>query len=264
MTYSLTMRLWCLRLNDLMLFSNFSDSLIKPLIQPLLDRVTPRWSAVAERYGLSAVPPAAGISLWIGWTGFTWLAFVGSLLFIEIGERSDLSLMEGGLGGALIGLAQWQMLRSHLPNAYRWLIASVLGWSVLTLFHIGALGWMAPATPNLLLRGLLGVIYGAYVGAGLGMAQWLAIRRQVPRAWRWVPFNSGIWGVAIAAGWLVGGCLRLASHLFVSEVLGLMVAWGAIAALSGLGIVGLLYSESPFGPPTGPPAGPPPGPFSKG
>lgn len=207
--------------------------------------MTPRWSAVAERWGLGAVPLLEGAKLWLGWTGLTWLAFVGSLLFIEVGERSDLSLLEGGLGGALIGLAQWQMLRGHLLDAYRWLLASVLGWATLTLFHVGALGWMAPATPNLLLRGLLGLIYGGYVGAGLGMAQWLAIRRQVSQAWRWVPLSSGAWAIAIASGWLIGGYLRAVSHLFISEVLGLVIAWGAIAALSGLGIVGLLYQKNP-------------------
>ncbi|MGB5916950.1 MAG: hypothetical protein WBG63_18945, partial [Phormidesmis sp.] len=246
-----------------MSFSNFSDPLLKPLIQLVIDKVSPCWAAVSKRWGLHAVslgalsPGAVSsgavlsverVTLWLGWTGFTWLAFIGSLLFIEIGERSDLSLMEGSLGGALVGLAQWQMLRSHLPNAHRWLVASVLGWGALTLFHIGALGWMAPATLNLPLRILLGLVYGSYVGAGLGVAQWLAIRRQVPRAWRWVPLSSGVWAVAIAAGWLVGGCLRLVSHLFISEVLGLMVAWGAIAALSGFGIVGLLYPQSPARP----------------
>jgi len=259
-----------------MSFSNFSGPLLKPLIQLVSDKFSPCWAVVSERWGLNtvssasassgsvssgsvssgAVLPVEGMTLWVGWTGFTWLAFVGSLLFIEVGERSDLSLIEGGLGGALVGLAQWQMLRSHLPNAHRWLVASVLGWGTLTLFHIGALGWMAPATPNLLLRSLLGLGYGGYVGAGLGVAQWLAIRRQVSQAWQWVPLSSGVWAVAIAAGWLVGGCLRAVSHLFISEVFGLMVAWGAIAALSGFGIVGLLYPQNPARPLLSPSSGP--------
>lgn len=219
-----------------MAFSNFSDS--------VLDRMTPRWIEFSRRWGLKSVPLVAGATVWLRWTGLTWLAFVGSLLFVEVGERSDLSLMEGVLGGALIGLAQWQILRSHLSHAHRWLIASVLGWGTLTLFHIGALGWMAPGVENLLFRSLLGLVYGAYVGAGLGVAQWLAVRKQVVQAWRWIPLNSGIWAVAIAFGWLVGGSLRAASHLFISEVFGLMVAWGAIAALSGVGIVGLIYQET--------------------
>ncbi|MEM9948295.1 MAG: hypothetical protein AAF810_19845 [Cyanobacteria bacterium P01_D01_bin.36] len=227
-----------------MSFSSFSE--------PIFNKVTPHWAALSQRWGLKPVALKEGAILLVGWTVLTWLAFVCSLLFIEVGERSDLSLLEGLLGGGLIGLAQWQMLRfscgesSATPwkSSHRWLVASVLGWGTLTLFHVGALGWMAPGSAhNLFFRSLLGLVYGGYVGAGLGIAQWLAIRKQVAGAWRWVPLSSGTWAVAIALGWLVGGCLRAVSHLFISEVVGLLVAWGAIAILSGLGIVGLMYQE---------------------
>lgn len=230
-----------------MSFSNFSHA----LLENLLDRVTHRQILVRKLCGLKAAPMAEEVTLWLGWTGLTWLAFGCSLLFVEVGERSDLSLAEGAVGGLLIGYAQWWMLRwrspstgrSHLSSAYRWLLATVFGWTALTLLPIGALGWMAPGTPNLFFRVGLGLLYGAYVGAGLGTAQWFAIRKQVVRAWRWVPLSSGVWAVAIALGWLLGGSLRAVSGLFVSEVVGLGVAWGAIAALSGIGIVGLLYQE---------------------
>ena len=218
-----------------MSFSSFSDAFIT--------RMTPQWVAFSERWGLRPVPLVEGLTVWIQWTGFTWLAFVMSLIFIEVGERSDLSLLEGLLGGALIALVQWVVLRSHLPTARRWFFATTVGWGTLMLFHIGALGWMAPGTSNLFLRSVLGLAYGAYVGMGLGIAQWFAIKRQVYRAWRWIFLNAGLWSVSIALGWLVGGALRIASRLFVSEVVGLMVAWGAIAALSGIGIAGLLYQE---------------------
>ncbi|MEL6938583.1 MAG: hypothetical protein AAFO84_05255 [Cyanobacteria bacterium J06598_1] len=215
----------------------------EPLVQPLLLRMTPYWTAFSKRWDLRPVPVIEGATLWLGWTGLTWLAFVGSLLIVEVGERSDLSLLEGVLGGGLIGLAQGWVLRSHWKKAHYWVIASILGWGTLTLLHIGALGWMAPGRQNLLARSVLGLIYGGYVGAGLGLAQWLAIRRQVNQAWRWVPLSSGIWAVAIAFGWLIGGGLRAVSNLFVSEVFGLIVAWGAIAALSGIGVIGLFYQE---------------------
>lgn len=194
-----------------------------------------------ERLKQLAFLTEPALRLWMSWTGLTWLAFVSSLLLVEVGERSDVSLVEGTIGGVLVGLAQWLALRGHLPNAARWMVATVVSWGALTLFQIGALGWMAPGTSNLFFRGVLGLLSGGYVGVGLGVGQWLAIRTQVNEAWRWVPLNGGIWAVAIALGWLIGGGLRLASNLFVSEVIGLMVAWGAIAALSGIGIVGMLY-----------------------
>ena len=146
-----------------------------------------------------------------------------------------------------MGVAQWRMLRAYWPCAYRWIVASTLGFGLLTLFQLGAPGWTAPSVPigvsasSLWFRVVMGLLYGGYVGLVLGTMQWLAMRSQIAKAWRWVPLSSGIWAVAIAFGWLIGGSLRVVSHLFVSEVVGLMVAWGAIAALSGIGIVGLLY-----------------------
>lgn len=231
-----------------MSFHRVSEHFIQHALRQLIDPLTPHWVAFSKRWGLKPVSLLEGLTLWGGWAGLTWLAFVGSLLFVEVGERSDLSLAEGVMGGALISLAQWWVLRSHLSAAHRWMMASILGWGTLTFFHIGALGWMAPGTSNLFLRSVLGIAYGAYVGLGLGIAQWFAIRRQLHRAWRWIPLNAGLWAVAIAFGWLVGGTLRSASHLFVSEVLGLMVAWGAISTLSGIGIVGLIYQAQPSKP----------------
>ncbi|MEL6815682.1 MAG: hypothetical protein AAFP03_12825 [Cyanobacteria bacterium J06598_3] len=208
--------------------------------KPVVDRITQQIVKALKRLGLNPIALLDGITLWLGWTGLTWLAFLLSLLFVEVGEKSDISLAEGLLGGLLIGLAQWQVLRPYLHQAYRWIIVSALSWGALALLHIGAIGWMAPGTPNLLIRGSVGLFYGGYVGAVIGLGQWWVIRRQVKRAWRWIALSSGIWGVAIALGWLIGGGLRAVSNLFISEVIGLMLAWGAIAALSGIGIVGMM------------------------
>jgi hypothetical protein len=205
------------------------------LIHPVAQRL--------ERWQLKPVAIIDSLTLWLRWTGLTWLAFGVSLLFIEISEKSDLSLTDGLLGGGLVGLAQWQALRPHVPNAHRWTVASALSWGAMMVLQVGAIGWMAPGTPNLILRAIFGLFYGGYVGLGLGIGQWLVLRSQLAQAWRWIPLSSGAWAVAIAFGWVTGGALRLASNLFVSEVIGLLVAWGAIAALSGIGLIGLLYPQ---------------------
>lgn len=207
--------------------------------------VVEKWSAERRSLERRAIRQRAALrgdelKLWLSWSGLTWFAFLSSLLFIEVGERVDLTLGEALIGGGLIGLAQCLVLRPYMPGAYRWLVASLVSWGALAFFHIGAVGWMAPATLNLTLRGGFGFLQGAYVGVGLGIGQWLAIRRQVTAAWRWVPLSGLIWAVAIAFGWLVGGGLRAISNLFVGEVVGLVAAWGAIASLSGLGMVLLL------------------------
>ncbi len=213
-------------------FSNFWDV--------LANRCADFLTAFCKRRGWNPVRLRAGVALWLGWSGLTWLAFLISLLFVEVGEKNDVSGLEGLVGGALIGLAQWLMLRLYVQAAYRWIVLSAFIWGALAFLNIGAIGWMAPDTPNLWLRGLFGLSHGSYVGLILGIGQWGVMRHQVVQAWRWIPLNSGIWAVAIAFGWLIGGGLRAISHLFVSEVIGLIVVWGVVAALSGLGLVGLL------------------------
>lgn len=174
----------------------------------------------------------------------TWLAFALSLLLIEIGEKSDISLADALLGGGLVGCAQWWVVRPYLHNAYRWAIATLLSWGALALLPVGAVGWIAPGTTDLWLRGLFGIAYGTCAGLILGVGQWAAMRPQIAQFWRWIPLSASTWAVAIALGWLVSGSLRATSHLFISEVIGLAVAWGAIAALSGVAIAELL-SNSP-------------------
>ncbi|MGB3299796.1 MAG: hypothetical protein WBA76_16130 [Phormidesmis sp.] len=221
-----------------MSLSNGFESVARRLARPL--------TALCKQQGLDPILVFERATLWLGWTGLTWLAFLVSLLFIEVGGRNDLSGIDGLLGGALIGSAQWLVLRGHVQRAYRWIVVSVLIWGALAFVDVGAIGWMAPDIPfdanGLFLRSRLGLFYGGYVGLILGLGQWWVMHRQMVQAWRWIPLTVGIWAVAIALGWLVGGAVRAASHLFVGEVVGLMVAWGAIAPLSGIGIVGIIYS----------------------
>ncbi|MEM6449870.1 MAG: hypothetical protein AAF703_06110 [Cyanobacteria bacterium P01_D01_bin.105] len=196
-----------------------------------------------ERGRLVPIPPGSGLILWLGWTSLTWLAFLVSLAVIEVGERGDISFVDGLLGGGLVGFAQWLMLRSHVQRSHRWIWLSALYWGALSLLHIGALGWTAPNTPSLTVRVGAGLFYGFYVGLTLGVGQWWVMRNSLIRAWRWALLSAGIWSVSMAFGWLVGGGLRSVSHLFVAEVFGLIIAWGMMAILSGIAIIGMVYQQ---------------------
>ena len=218
-----------------MAFSDFSE----PVTRRILNQLT----LLRKRWGQDSISLVEGLGLWVRWCGMTWLAFGVSLLFIEVGDRTDISVLNALAGGALVGFAQWLVIRPYVTEAYRWIGATALSWGLLALFDIGAIGWVAPSTLSFLIRALCGLMYGGYVGLVLGLGQWWIIRRQVSRAWRWIPLMAGIWAVAIAFGWLLGGMLRLASNLYVSEVMGLVVAWGAIAVLSGIAVVGILNPQ---------------------
>lgn len=209
--------------------------------------LTDSWQGACDRWNMVPVSLRDGFVLWLGWTGLTWTAFALSLTFIEIGERGDLSLLDSLMGGGLVGFAQWLMIRPHLKRAYGWIGLSVLCWGALTLLSNGltggAVGWIAPTTLNLFVRVLLGLLNGFCVGLVLGAGQWWMLRQRVEKAWRWIWLSAGIWSVAIAFGWLLGGVLRLVSNLFVAEVIGLGVAWAIVAALSGMAVVGMVYQK---------------------
>lgn len=103
-------------------------------------------------------------------TGFRvrrWL-FVNSLsvpLAVLLGFAASLSInhtltgnMFGGtIGGALIGTAQWSVLRNHFPRASLWILGCVLGWLIeVYLFNV---------SPGFLL--LTGTVTGMVSGAVL-------------------------------------------------------------------------------------------------
>ncbi|MBD1936894.1 hypothetical protein H6F73_06085 [Microcoleus sp. FACHB-68] len=175
--------------------------------------------------------------VWLQWVLLTLAGFLVSLLFIEIGERPDIGAFQGAIGGAAIGLAQWFFLRSRISHPWRWVLACVISWGLLGFSGLGALGWFAPATPQIPLRIVYGAINGEQMGLLIGLAQWLAIWKQVTAGWRWVLTSSVCWAVALAIGWTVGGLLSQATGLFLGEVVGLAVAWIVAAATTGIPLV---------------------------
>ncbi|MEQ9356079.1 hypothetical protein [Coleofasciculus chthonoplastes] len=181
-------------------------------------------------------------SFCLQWLLVTLLGFVASLFWIEIGERPDIGIIEGIIGGTIIGFAQWLVLRRHLSAAWWWIIVSFLGWGVMGLSSFGVIGWFAPRTMRLFPRLVYGVVDGATLGLILGMAQWWVLRQYVSKAWGWIFANSLYWSISLAVGWIVGGLLRRFTQMFLSEVLGLGVTWMLVAGLTGISLIRLLRS----------------------
>lgn len=175
--------------------------------------------------------------IWMQWVLLTFAGFLVSLLFIEIGEKPDIGAFQGVIGGAAIGLAQWFFLRSRISDSWRWVLACVISWGLLGFTGLGALGWFTPRTPQIPLRIVYGAINGEQMGLLIGLAQWLAIGKQVTAGWRWMLTSAICWAVALAIGWTVGGLLHQATDLFFGEVVGLAVAWMIAAATTGIALV---------------------------
>ncbi len=177
-----------------------------------------------------------GCGFWLQWVLVTIIGFLVSLYWVEVGERPDIRAVEGAIGGAVIGLAQWLVLRQRFSQAWWWVLASLVSWGLMGGSGFGAVGWVAPRTLSIPLRVAFGVVNGAIVGGLMGMAQWLVLSKQIPKAWRWILANIVAWAIGLTLGWTIGAVLRLVTGIFLGEVVGLALGWVAVAAITGVAL----------------------------
>ncbi len=126
--------------------------------------------------------------------------------------------------GAAVGTAQWLVIRGELRRVGWWMPATCLGWAlagvvagILSGFlggtvtgvgrEVGVWGFVVAAVLGILALGFLPVAF-----------QWMVLRRQVGRAWRWVLGAAGAFVVA-------------------ATVAAAVVRWGLVS------VVGLLRPE---------------------
>lgn len=177
-----------------------------------------------------------GYSVWLQWVLVTIVGFLLSLYWVEVGERADIRAVEGAVGGVLIGLAQWLVLRQQFSQAWWWVLASSVSWGLIGGSGLGALGWVAPTVMHIPIRVVYGIVNGALMGAFIGVGQWLVIRTQFKRAWRWILISTVSWALGLALGWTIGGVLRRVTGLFLGEVIGLVFVWIVVAAITGVSL----------------------------
>lgn len=180
-------------------------------------------------------------TFWWQWVFVTVVGFLVSLLWIEIGERPDIGALEGAIGGLVIGVAQWCLLRQYIFYPVRWVFINVLCWCVLGILGVGALGWVAPQTLNLGWRIFYGIFEGIKIGLVIGFGQWLVLHTEIARPWRWIVGSLIWWTVSLSIGWTFGGILRLMTDFFLGDVIGLMITWFLVAGLTGIALAQLLW-----------------------
>jgi hypothetical protein len=140
--------------------------------------------------------------LWLQWVMLTTLGWIlGGVVFPELGLL---------VGGVVLGILQWAVLRQQLRQAGWWIAASGVGW---------ALGW---AMAIILLPPELGVLAGPLIGLTVGSLQWLVLRREVRRA--------GWWLVVSPLAWTAG----------LSGLLGMLLVGTAVGVITGIALELLL------------------------
>jgi len=127
------------------------------------------------------------------------------------------------IAGFTIGVMQWFVLRDRIRNAWRWSLATGVGWAI-------GVGFVLFAIPD-----EFRIPYGIIVGATTGIAQWLILRGAV--------FFSGWWIVISIIGWFTG----------LSMIPGLLTTGTMAGLLTGIAIELLLRNPKPEISPEGDP-----------
>lgn len=122
----------------------------------------------------------------------------------------------GAYEGAIVGAAQWLVLRRRLPSvgAKRWIGATmagaVLAW-MLARIPTALADWqsvsgsVAESEPSLWMIVLLSAAAGAALGLILGAAQWIVLRGHVHHASRWIGANMLAWAAGMPLIFIAAG-----------------------------------------------------------
>jgi catechol 2,3-dioxygenase-like lactoylglutathione lyase family enzyme len=139
-----------------------------------------------------------GWRFWVLWVLATNAGFFPGL---ALGNRLSASAAEpyasaivGGSFGALVGVAQWLVLRRHIAPSHHWVTGTAIGWCVGA--GVGSL-ILTQLDPSLSPGGVIWTIcLGFFAGAVVGIPQHRVLHRFGPALSRcWVPISSLAWGV---------------------------------------------------------------------
>jgi hypothetical protein len=189
--------------------------------------------------------------------GLGTVAAVGFLMFRHVGEPANIAqaiafagafVLLGAFEGLVIGVAQWQVLRTLLPSVRGWVLASAVGamvaWAVgmvpstvASLLQQGATASASvPFEPPLVLVLALAAGLGAVAGPMLAAFQWFSLRKAVPgRAWLWFPAHAAAWALGMPVIFL-----GAQAHEFTSNPAAL-AGLVALAIFAAGGLVGAVH-----------------------
>jgi hypothetical protein len=141
-------------------------------------------------------------ALWFFWIMATTVGwFLGGLIF------SNLAFITSGFA---VGIFQWLVLQGHIAHPWRWVVATIAGWTA---------GYFA------VFFGIpqeFATLHGLVMGLTTGLAQWIVLRHEL----NW----SGWWIVFSGIGWTTG----------LTLFPGVMLTGTLVGVLTGLPLIVLL------------------------
>ena len=183
---------------------------------------------------------------------------IGAFLLLQV-ENTIGAVPAAALGvlaatvieGSVVGTAQWLVLRRPLKSMKwrTWVLATALGafvaWTLgmipsTFLFTGPDTGVAAPSEMSDLLIYALAAGMGLVVGSILGVPQWLALRRHLPKAGWWVLANALAWMVGMVVVFM-GTSFIPAEGITVQVALLLLlfvvIAGAVVGAVHGLVLI---------------------------
>ncbi len=90
------------------------------------------------------------------------------------------------VAGVTAGLVQCLVLFRRIPRAWRWILATAIGW----ITGLAIVLVVIPAG--------MGALSGLVVGTVAGLAQWVLLRREIRWAGWWIPMSAVAWSVGLS------------------------------------------------------------------
>lgn len=172
-----------------------------------------------------------GWGFWLFWVlsstvgfalGLTTTRSLVSPMLNPVLDSSLVAALGAVVFGAIVGFAQWLVIRLRISAIAWWVLATTLGIAVGT-----RAGFAVPETLGFAASELIGfAILGAVLGATLGLMQWIVLRKHV--------LQSGWWVLASVLGYGLGFGL---SGAVMGVVVGAFIGAAAVAAAMTGGIL---------------------------
>ena len=155
---------------------------------------------------------------WVIATGIGWpLALVPTFILahiVNIVYPRETNLVLGLGYGAIIGLAQWIVMKKFIPVSSKWILASTIGTGVPFVVAVILMETGGAADKWIQSEFLSWLLIGVSGGLITGMLQINTLKPHFAKAGWWVFFSALGWGLAwgsqrtgFAASWILGGVI---------------------------------------------------------
>lgn len=175
---------------------------------------------------------------------------LGLPIFAIVGAMAGTPLVLGIVGLSL-GTAQWPIVRRHFSPSWSWVVVSALGMAlgltvgVTLVEQVGRAVVGGPVnfrTIGVVARALSFGSIGVLGGASLGLAQWLVLRRHVPRCKSWIQVNAWSLGAGLACGSILADVVLSRPGSLASTAI-LLVTGGAIVGARTARTLAQIFTE---------------------